>query len=116
MKRYIEAENLKQTATKWFGTEAGRAYVATFNAIVDKTEHADVAPVVHGHWKWKDRYRGGFRIVKGVMKNGEEVECQIDERRIINEPYCSICNMWNDGSTLNYCPNCGAKMDESVKE
>lgn len=25
---------------------------------------------------------------------------------------CSECGMWSYGDDMNYCPNCGAKMDE----
>ena len=50
----------------------------------------DVAPVRHGHWieKWKYDF--------GTI-------CD-----------CSICGtrIFDDGHTWNYCPNCGAKMDE----
>ena len=53
----------------------------------------DADPVVHAHWSTKE---GG--------------------------PYCTRCNedaLWDDrgGSWLTeYCPNCGAKMDEEVAE
>ena len=44
---------------------------------------ADVAPVVHGQWKINcDGYY----------------------------PYCSEC-LYEPEKLLNYCPNCGAKMD-----
>ena len=52
---------------------------------------ADVAPVVHGHWT---------------------TECY-------NVPICSICGTYvskdvynSEDSTPNFCPHCGAKMDE----
>ena len=52
----------------------------------DDVETADVAPVVHAHWVIKDT---------GL-------------------PICSHC----EGACVykaDYCPNCGAKMDEEVK-
>ena len=46
----------------------------------------DAEPVRHGHWMWFD----------GV--------------------YCSVCNYKLQITGLpSYCPNCGAKMDEEVK-
>ena len=45
------------------------------------TQPADVAPVVHGRWKWSE---GG---------------------------QCSECGFHNSNFGYNYCPNCGATMD-----
>ena len=55
---------------------------------------ADVAPVVHAHWK-------GYHT---------------------QEPYCSNCGFTYDyeqgenAQTTDYCGNCGAKMDENEVE
>ena len=55
---------------------------------------ADVAPVVHAHWK-------GYHT---------------------QEPYCSNCGFTydheqgEDAQTTDYCGNCGAKMDENEVE
>ena len=46
---------------------------------------ADVAPVRHGRW---DCDMGGV--------------------------WCSVCGEYSEGE-WNYCPNCGAKMDEETK-
>ena len=75
---------------------------------------ADVAPVVHGHWVYKRRRSGGFRIRTGLLKNGERVKVLIDEREDTMEPFCSVCGTHNDSTNdqnMRYCPNCGAKMD-----
>ena len=62
---------------------------------------ADVAPVVHGRWE--------------SVKNPQWPAYSHDK--------CSLCGWWNTknalcydghkkpGHALNYCPNCGAKMD-----
>lgn len=52
---------------------------------------ADVAPVVHAHWN--DSFDG-------------------------ITPYCFACGMSHRCliRTPDYCPNCGAKMDEKVEE
>ena len=51
---------------------------------------ADVAPVVHGRWVEQEKY------AFGVMYD------------------CSICGnrILDNGHSWNYCPNCGARMDE----
>ena len=49
---------------------------------------ADVAPVVHGQW-----------VDNGIPDS------------ILNG--CSVCGFTCGASSFFYCPNCGAKMDES---
>lgn len=60
-----------------------------------KTSPADVAPVILA--RWIDNGRGGYA----------------------HAYFCSNCG-WLDGYPIedrfNYCPNCGAKMDESEDE
>ena len=57
--------------------------------------HSDVAPTIYA--RWIDNKRGGYKWAF----------------------YCSRCG-WIDGYPFNdrfkYCPNCGAKMDESENE
>lgn len=53
---------------------------------------ADVAPVVHGHW----------------AEDPDEMECSVCGARW---NYCD-----NDTYKFNFCPNCGAKMDEEDKK
>ena len=59
--------------------------------IVKKMPGVDVAPVVHAHWD--DSFDG-------------------------ITPYCSACGMSHRCliRTPDYCPNCGAKMDEEGKQ
>ena len=58
--------------------------------ILNQFPSADVAPVRHGRWIEKDKY------TFGVMYD------------------CSICGnrILDNGHSWNYCPNCGARMDE----
>ena len=52
---------------------------------------ADVAPVRHGRWE--------------EASDGDGIVC----------PFCrtDFCTIIYDTEYFNYCPNCGAKMDES---
>lgn len=70
------------------------ASVASLAAAISQTPAADVVPVVHGRWEPDDNY--------------------FDE----DTWYCSACSepfVLIEGTlisnSMNYCPNCGAKMD-----
>lgn len=65
----------------------------------------------HGKWIYKHRHRGGFRTYEGYDEFGEKHRITVDERIEIDEPYCSVCGKLNESIYLNYCPNCGAKME-----
>lgn len=67
-----------------FGIESVLEYVENLPA-------ADVAPVVHGRW----------------------IECRAPHAMGGISAKCSACNknVQYLGNPLNYCPNCGAKMD-----
>lgn len=53
----------------------------------------DVAPVRHGQWIEQEKYTFGTFY-----------DCSICDNRILD-----------NGHSWNYCPNCGAKMDEEVR-
>ena len=59
---------------------------------VNNVSAADVAPVVHGHWIRQDESFTRFK-------------CSNPE-----------CGAENYGGFENYCPHCGAKMDEEVND
>lgn len=60
-----------------------------FGDLLDKTPEVGYAKIVHGEW------------IKPTMING----------RTFDIPHCSVCGDV-PCDTKNYCPNCGAKMDE----
>lgn len=64
---------------------------------------AGVAPVRHG--KWKELNRTAF---VGIDKFGKEIY------RNLRYNTCSLCRN-GSVSKLNYCPNCGARMDGEGK-
>lgn len=66
--------------------------------------------VKHGEWIWKHRHRGGFETRTGYDELGYPHTITIDNRYEIDDPYCSVCGKLG-GDFLNYCGNCGAKMN-----
>ena len=72
---------------------------------------ADVAPIRHGRWIVKHKHRGGFRRYTGIDDMGEQHTITVDERVEYDDRYCSECGKQSADNFLNYCPNCGAKMD-----
>ena len=94
MAEYIDREVLYEKAY-WHGEhpDVGNPFPDGVDAIdiedVDAIPAADVAPVVHGQW--------------GTHSDRPD------------SLICSVCNcgfdMWKH-DPHNYCPNCGAKMDE----
>ena len=70
-----------------FKTDLEKYVADMFIRMVDLAPAVDAVPVVHGRW---------LRILRGNYE-------------------CSVCRCIpyyaSSISTLNYCPNCGAKMD-----
>ena len=82
-----------------------------FEAAILKIPAADVAPVRHGRWIMKHRHRGGFRRYTGIDDMGEQHTITVNERVEYDDRYCSECGKQSADNFLNYCPNCGCKMD-----
>ncbi|MGM9640580.1 MAG: hypothetical protein ACI3V3_04365 [Faecousia sp.] len=98
--RLIDLENEFQQYKPFHGFEhAMYRKICEAEIAIGKTPAADVAPVVHGQWDGEgDGYADG-EIVLDVW-------------------YCSVCGYCIDDGTddphilPNYCPNCGARMDD----
>ena len=74
---------------------------------------ADVAPVVHAHWEIKTKW-----IPLAFYADPLDWDRYDEENHAEEEDYyaCSRCG-YDDGYWYpkdNYCPNCGAKMDEGA--
>lgn len=61
---------------------------------IESFPNADVAPVRHGRWE--------------EASDGDGIVC----------PFCrtDFCTIIYDTEYFNYCPNCGAKMDEKEND
>lgn len=96
--RYINANGLKDTLD-YYISEAGwtaahnEALTWVKDEFIDAEPTADVAPVVHGHWSKEMRFTEDFM---GNRTYGYK---------------CSVCGKL--ANRLQFCGNCGAKMDES---
>ena len=89
--RLIDIENEFQQYKPFHGFEhAMYRKICEAEIAIGKTQAADVAPVRHGRWVEKGKYTFGIMY-----------DCSLCENRILD-----------NGHPWNYCPNCGAKMDE----
>ena len=98
MGRYIDAERLKQILKpKEWGTPDERWIPEhEIGAMLDYFPAADVQEVRHGKWEWNES-----------IKTEDMDGWFIDEQGYV----CSECGFIGVDN-FNYCPSCGAKMDE----
>lgn len=94
MARYIDADKLSSKVLdvwKKFEKQGKNCYVFAdiFVPLIVSTPTEDVAPIIRGKW-----------IVKTDNENKTCGEC-------------SVCGKIQYAGELNYCPYCGAKMEES---
>lgn len=90
-KEYIERNALIEAAKHNIPISRCEADLVDIQRLIATIPAADVAPVAHGRWITK--YEG--------------------------LPFCSACGYNGAGYMAvnwNYCPNCGAKMDENEEE
>ena len=94
MADYISREAAIEEIDKWLDTVGtalvgkGLSYYGELIGCIEDARAADVAPVVHGQW-----------VDNGIPDS------------ILNG--CSVCGFTCGSRSFFYCPNCGAKMDES---
>ena len=105
-KEYIEREAAKERLRVWItdcvlaGENDEADCFRDCIDLLDSIPAADVAPVVHGRWIWHERY---FEYECSACK------CRFD----FNNTYGIFDHTFENG---DYCPNCGAKMDEEPKK
>ena len=97
--RLIDKKELKEWIESWFTknkyyhpySKSNNIPIDELYDILEQMPTIDAEPVRHGHWTL-DRHEHGV---------------------------CSVCHMTSvdiiGGEFHNYCPNCGAKMDEVKK-
>ena len=111
MPEYIDREAFKKSVEERYckpckaegkdhnGCRCRACWVDDMLDEVDCFQPADVVPVVHGWWlTWEEQFPG--RIPRKKNKLGV---------------FCSACHNHAD-NMFNYCPNCGATMQEVDNE
>ena len=93
MANYIDKNELLHAIDK----RNGRLPLWLDEILMQDCKVADVAPIVHGHWICDDN---GCHCIPTCSWCGT---------------YVSKCVYNSEDATPNYCPNCGAKMDEVTK-
>ena len=109
MSEYINRESLKERFRKrlnWLKKDIHDEYSSVLydcceydTKLIDEITAADVAPIVHGRWELEYETYGKMRC--SVCKKEALIEKAIDD--------VGVTTIYVDS---NYCPNCGAKMDE----
>ena len=103
MAEYIEWEALDKKLTAAAVNDENKNCNTWSNAIgvLYNLPAADVAPVVHGRWST-------------VKYNAH---CSCGKSYGTHHFLCSVCNhiAYSQPYGLNFCPNCGAKMDGDVE-
>ena len=101
MKTYLDMDEILRHRRRYIGQEYDEPYLvsAVPEEVIRSLPPADVMEVRHGSWH---KYSKGSGSYNGVI--------------ILSDAYqCTICkkSSWNKS---DYCPNCGAKMDEETNE
>ena len=86
--KYIDVDKLQETVCKTVKNPATRGWL---NALINEQPLDDVKEVKHGQWSL-------YRISKDYL---------------YIKYACSQCHYTNQDAT-EFCPHCGAKMDEEV--
>lgn len=93
--------------------EIALTVIETCDEIKQIIEAAKESPTVsHGHVVWREReyherWYKPCQVIDGDTLYRKFVEVFKDEF-----PYCSVCRKRLSDDFQNYCPNCGAKLDE----
>ena len=99
-KRLIRADETVDAFTKWLtSTYDGRMPVD----IVNEIPTVDAVEVIHGDWR-TIILRGGFAEEWGYV-------CSVCGCTVSDRSKLSFGKFARGNQKLNYCPNCGAKMD-----
>lgn len=98
MSRYIDADEFKRINKRLLHCDFPYLCELTLEELLDEIPTVDAVPVVHGHWIIED--------IPGTC--WYRVTCSE-----CGENVTSFANIYvGTGCGFNYCPECGAKMDE----
>ena len=122
MSRYIDADRLIDELNR-----RGIDYRADIDEVIRTTPTADVAPVRHGVFaqiKWERDIALETLEEHGLSPGQKKRHGKwIDKQEVYQTAICSNCKKvtmqerWGDFvRDYDYCPNCGAKMDEEEQE
>ena len=117
MTEYIEREALMRRIKEihcaecdnYHGVRCRACWVDDTLGYIDSEPPADVAPVVHGRWEWFEEW---YPSTPDHPMECEDYGWRCGECKTSLEDMVGGC--WDDSDDepkLNYCPNCGAKMD-----
>lgn len=113
----IEKEMKHYVSDIWYKS-ATHSALNDVNEYIKALEPVDVAPVVHGRWIWKPtkQYCPPDCWYPPLSCN-EETWDEKNGTWLEDEMYCSECDYHNYHEIkYNFCPNCGAIMDEKKEE
>lgn len=99
MPEYIERDKALEEFDAWIDSTGalpkGTSYYYECKGCIEEVPAADVEPVRHGQWVSVDEYCG----------HAHEFKCTACGLSLFYDNYTRFCE-------YEYCPNCGAKMDE----
>ena len=114
-KPYYEISYYDTTDNQWhigyssYDLYIVKEYLDNYFEIIE----ADVEPVKHGHWIFKERIK--LVPTRKMVVADDGTALALKKHITVKVPYCSICGEHGDyeEDATPYCPNCGAKMDNS---
>lgn len=102
----------------WESCCQNRSYITGYISALSYVEGmiaslpaADVEPVKHGRWIFKERIK--LMPTRQIVVEKDGTELVLKKHITEKVPYCSICGEHGDceEDATPYCPDCGAKMD-----
>lgn len=118
MERLIDADEVYKVLTDYYNHRTEIQHKALKEAI-ERVSIVDIDAITESHERigYDRGFRDGYAQATSEVKHGHWIEVQrIHEKDHTAICECSLCGdtVWvYDGQRAwNYCPNCGAKMDE----
>lgn len=112
--RLIDADllktNIAQIAKYCARSDKQKALVGRILFMIDNMPTIYAGPIKHGQWIEKKLSR-----MKWIPDESDGITAEETTIEDMTEQKCSICQRWAIKFThhieMNYCPNCGARMD-----